>query len=99
MVDLILILLRYDCKLTSDVAWARDKFKKSKQQKFISNLPSEPNGALANFFFVLSRAWVERVAGHIDGVRLQWLGLTYDEPQARNNGAQPYPKMRSWLRL
>ena len=29
---------------------------------------------------------------------LQWLGLTYDEKQAKDNGAAPYPKMKTWLR-
>ncbi len=30
---------------------------------------------------------------------LQWLGLTLDEKQARETGAAPYPKMKTWLRL
>lgn len=29
---------------------------------------------------------------------LQWLGLTHDETQARDLGAEPYPKMQAWLR-
>ena len=29
---------------------------------------------------------------------LQWLGLTYDEKQARDIGAVAYPKMKAWLR-
>ena len=38
-------------------------------------------------------------AGRFLGVpMLQWLGMTYDEKQAREIGAVPYPKMKSWLR-
>ena len=29
---------------------------------------------------------------------LQWLGLTYDEKNAQDIGAAPYPKMKTWLR-
>ena len=29
---------------------------------------------------------------------LQWLCMTYEEKQAREIGAVPYPKMRTWLR-
>jgi len=29
---------------------------------------------------------------------LQWLGLAFDEPQARLHGTDPYPTMRQWLR-
>src|SRR5579871_5183989 len=38
-------------------------------------------------------------AGRYLGVpMLQWLGLTYDEKQAKATGALPYPKMKMWLR-
>jgi hypothetical protein len=29
---------------------------------------------------------------------LQWLGMAYDEATAREQGAEPYPRMRQWLR-
>lgn len=29
---------------------------------------------------------------------LQWLGLTHDEKNAVDVGAEPYPKMKTWLR-
>ena len=29
---------------------------------------------------------------------LQWMGLTFDEAQARERGLAPYPAMRAWLR-
>jgi hypothetical protein len=29
---------------------------------------------------------------------LQWVGMTFDEEQARQAGASPYPHMRCWLR-
>jgi hypothetical protein len=29
---------------------------------------------------------------------LQWLGMTYDEKQARAIGVLPYPRMKTWLR-
>jgi hypothetical protein len=29
---------------------------------------------------------------------LQWVGMTYDEKRAKNEGAAAYPKMRRWLR-
>jgi hypothetical protein len=29
---------------------------------------------------------------------LQWIGLTYDEKQARHLGVEPFPKMKLWLR-
>jgi hypothetical protein len=29
---------------------------------------------------------------------LQWVGMTHDDNQARSLGAEPYPKMRAWLR-
>ena len=29
---------------------------------------------------------------------LQWLGMTYDEKQAHEQGVPPYPKMTNWLR-
>ncbi|WP_316828950.1 hypothetical protein [Pedobacter miscanthi] len=28
---------------------------------------------------------------------LQWLGMTYDDQQAKINGANPYPAMQKWL--